>query len=77
LLFSQDGVPATVVVTTPFERLAKSSAVANGVPGFEIMVIDHPVWTRDQVWMDAEADRLAERVIATLFATSKGLAQNS
>ena len=66
-MFSQDGVPATVVVTTPFERLAKSSAMANGVPGFDIMVIDHPVWTRDKAWMDAEAERLSDRVIATLF----------
>jgi hypothetical protein len=67
-MFSQDGIPATVVVTTPFERLARAAAAANGVPGFEIMVIDHPVWTRDQAWMDAEAERLVDRVVGALFS---------
>jgi hypothetical protein len=71
LSFSREGTPATVVVSTPFERLAKFTAATNGASGFEIMVVDHPVWTRDQAWMDAEAERLADRVVSVLFAPAE------
>ena len=70
VLCSELGVPSAVVVTTPFESLAKLTAAAIGVPQFDVMVIGHPIWTRDAAWMDAEAEKLAEPLIRKLFATA-------
>ena len=69
--FSQDGIPATVVVTTPFERLARLTLASCGEPEFEVMVINHPIWTRNQAWLEAEAERLAGPLIGTLFASTQ------
>jgi len=70
VLCSELGVPAAAVVTTPFESLAKLTAAAIGVPDFDVMVIPHPIWTRDAAWMDATAEKLAAPLIAKLFASA-------
>jgi hypothetical protein len=67
VLCSEQGVPAAAVVTTPFEGLARMTAMSIGVPQFDIMVIEHPIWTRDAAWMEATAEKLAKPLIEKLF----------
>ena len=62
------GVPSAAVVTTPFESLARLTAASIGVPQFDVMVIGHPIWTRDAAWMEATAEKLAGPLIEKLFA---------
>ena len=71
MLCSEQGVPSAAVVTVPFESLARLTAAAVGVPQIDIMVIEHPIWTRDQVWMDATAEKLADPLIKKLFSSGK------
>ena len=71
ILCSEAGVPATVVVTRPFAFLAKHTGKNLGAPEFEAMVIDHPIWTRDDAWLDAAAEKLAEPLIALLFSATQ------
>jgi hypothetical protein len=36
------------------------------VPEFPYLVMEHPIWTRDQAWIEAAADRLAEAITLQL-----------
>ena len=44
------------------------TAVNLGVPEFPYLVMEHPIWTRDQAWIEAAAGKLAEAMIPQLFA---------
>jgi hypothetical protein len=66
-LCSEAGLPSTVVVTTPFRGLAELTAKGAGLPDFGFVVVEHPVWTRNDAWIEAAADKLAES-IAVIFA---------
>jgi len=63
---SEQGTPSIVVVSSPFESLAKLTASKFGFPQFPILLIEHPVFTRDDVWMNATAARIANNLIETL-----------
>lgn len=52
------GIPATVVLTEPFQGLAASFAANLGMPGYPGVVVPHPVATLG----DADLDRLAAAV---------------
>ena len=69
ILCSGAGLPATAVVTQPFRKLATQTAANLGVSGFEVMFIDHPVWTRKDDWIEATAKDVADRLIPVLFKT--------
>lgn len=55
LLFEESGRPATVVISTPFTRVASSVSAAMGFPGYHSVVVDHPVFGRTDDWLDAAA----------------------
>ena len=63
---SEQGVPSTVVVSSPFESLARLTASKFGLSMFPIQLIEHPVFTRNDAWMSATAARVAEKLIKTL-----------
>ena len=64
---SEAGVPSAVIVTTPFEKLARTTAEKLGQRQLPVGVIEHPVFTRDQAWMDLAADGLADFLETSLF----------
>jgi len=68
VLCSAEGIPSAAVITTPFERLVQATAMNLGVPSIPVMVVEHPIWTRDAAWIDIAAARLCEPLIAKLFA---------
>jgi hypothetical protein len=67
-LAAEAGMPAAVIVTTPFRRLAELTRANLGATTVEILVVDHPLWTRDAAWID-----LAGRSAADRFAAAAGL----
>lgn len=62
------GLPSTVLITTPFQTLARKTAGNVGQPDFAVQVVEHPVWTRDDAWIAAAAANLVEPILQTLFA---------
>jgi hypothetical protein len=63
VLCAEAGVPAVVVVTEPFAELARLTAVNFGVPDFPVLVIDHPIFTRDDAWVEQTAARLVDEIL--------------
>jgi hypothetical protein len=68
VLCSEAGVPSVAIITEPFRRLTTMTAVNLGVPEFPYLVMEHPIWTRDQAWIEAAADSLAEAISLQLIA---------
>jgi hypothetical protein len=66
---SEMGLPSTVLITTPFQTLARKTAGNVGQPDFVVQVVEHPVWTRDDAWIAAAAGKLVEPIRQTLLAT--------
>jgi hypothetical protein len=64
---SEMGLPSTVLITTPFQTLARSTLANVGQPDFALQVVEHPVWTRDDAWIAAAADKLVDPVLKTLL----------
>ncbi len=59
---SEDGLPSTALITTPFRTLAGLTTANLGLADFQCVVADHPIWTRDDAWLEAQAVKLAESV---------------
>ncbi len=67
ILCSEAGAPATVVITTPFQKLAALTSANLGLSGFGVMVIEHPVWTRNDAWIERVAADLSDRLMPVVF----------
>lgn len=63
---SEDGLPSTALITTPFRTLAGMTSSNLGLAGFDCVVADHPIWTRDDAWLDVQAEKLVVAVKAAL-----------
>ena len=61
---SEAGLPSTALITTPFRKLAGLTVGNAGLAGFDCVVSEHPIWTRDDAWLDAQAEKLADQVEA-------------
>ncbi|MBM3348043.1 MAG: hypothetical protein FJY55_16370 [Betaproteobacteria bacterium] len=61
-------MPATVVITQPFQALAKRTCANLGVTEFAAMVVEHPLFTRNDAWLEKTAAGLVDRLVATLFS---------
>ncbi len=60
------GLPSTVLITTPFQTLARKTARNVGQPDFAVQIVEHPVWTRDDAWIAAAAEKLSAPIAALL-----------
>jgi hypothetical protein len=63
---SEMGLPSTVLITTPFQTLARKTARNVGQPDFAVQIVEHPVWTRDDAWIAAAAEKLSAPIAALL-----------
>ena len=41
-------IPATVLITEPFQSVVASHAVKLGAPGYHFLTVPHPVWGKDE-----------------------------
>lgn len=60
------GIPAALVMTEPFQRLATSFSVTLGMPGYPAVMVPHPVSTLTPEGLDKLADQVADQVAAHL-----------
>lgn len=63
-------MPSSVVISTPFQTLARYTCKNMGQPDFSVLVVEHPVWTRDDAWIEAAADKLAGEMLEIITKSS-------
>jgi hypothetical protein len=71
ILCSEAGLPSAVVITKPFQTMAAQTVRNLGVAEFASAVIDHPVWSRSDDWIESTAAKVADRVQALLFSGAR------
>lgn len=67
VMCSAEATPSAVIITTPFVRLAQATAMNLGATRLPVVVIEHPIWTRDDAWIDAAAQRLCQSLVDAFF----------
>lgn len=68
MLLEQAGVPATVLITEPFQGIVASHAARLGAPGYHALVVPHPIWSKDEAGLEALARQVADAAVAQLTA---------
>jgi hypothetical protein len=58
------GVPAMLVATDAFEFMAQFEARSFGMPDVEVLVVPHPIVTKDRDGLDAEVEPVIAQVRA-------------
>ena len=66
-MLEQQGTPATVLITEPFQSVVASSAAKLGAPGFHSLIVPHPVWGKDEAALRALARPIVDAAIAQLL----------
>lgn len=67
IIFERLGLPATVIITEPFQGLAASYAVKLGAAGYAPVVVPHPISTKEPAFLAGLAERVVSDVIARLL----------
>ena len=47
-MMEQRGIPATVLITEPFQTVVASNAAKLGAPGYHNLAVPHPIWGKDE-----------------------------
>jgi hypothetical protein len=68
--FELAGVPAVVLVTEVFEALSLQTAKQLGLTHYPPLVVPHPIFNRDEVWLQRHADGVVEQALASLTAAA-------
>jgi len=68
VLIEEQGTPATVLITEPFQGIVASSAAKLGAPGYHSLVVPHPIWGRDEAALRSLAVQVADTALAQLTA---------
>lgn len=63
-------MPATVVITEPFQGLAASFAQNLGAPGYAPLIVPHPVASKDERRLAALADSIVDAAVARLLPSA-------
>lgn len=69
MLLEEAGVPATVLITEPFQGIVASHAARLGAPGYHALVVPHPIWSRDDAGLASLARQVADAAVAQLTAS--------
>jgi hypothetical protein len=62
----QQGTPATVLITEPFQTVVASNAAKLGAPGYHSLVVQHPIWGKDEAALRELARSIVEKALAQL-----------
>lgn len=68
MLLEEAGVPATVLITEPFQGIVASHAARLGIPGYHALVVPHPIWSKDEAGLEALARQVADAAVVQLTA---------
>ena len=63
-------MPATVVITEPFQAIVASHALKLGAPGYHSLVVPHPIYGKTIEELGELAAPLVDRAIAQLTLDS-------
>lgn len=69
-------MPATVVLTEPFQGLAGSFAQTFGAAGYHGLVVPHPIASRDLQFLRRVADQVADVAVRQLCLTKSAAAES-
>lgn len=56
------GIPATVVITEPFQSMVAAQARNLGLPGYHNVMVPHPIYAKDDETLRTLARSIAESV---------------
>ena len=59
-------LPATVVITEPFQGLVQSFAETLGAPGYQAVVVSHPISSKDAARLEVLAAQVANAAVRQL-----------
>jgi len=66
-MMEQRGIPATVLITEPFQTVVASNAAKLGAPGYHSLTVPHPIWGKDEDELRALARGVVEKAMAQLL----------
>lgn len=69
-------MPATVVLTEPFQGLATSYAGTLGAAGYPFVVVPHPIATRDEEDLRGVVDEATPAVVRLLTRSTGSVAND-
>jgi hypothetical protein len=58
------GVPSMLVCTTAFKAMATFEARSHGLPDVEVLVIGHPIVTKNREQLDDDVQQVVDQVYA-------------
>jgi hypothetical protein len=64
--FERLGIPATLLITEPFQGLAARFGATLGVPTYPTLIVPHPVSTKSPEQLEVLADRVVTAAISRL-----------
>jgi hypothetical protein len=66
LQFERLGIPATLVMTEPFQGLAARFGANLGAPGYPTVMVPHPVAVKEEEYLEELAQRIVDDVVQRL-----------
>jgi len=66
-MMEQRGIPATVLITEPFQAVVASNAAKLGAPGYHNLTVPHPIWGKDEEGLRELARSVVDKAVAQLL----------
>jgi len=66
-MLEQRGIPATVLITEPFQAVVASNAAKLGAPGYHNLTVPHPIWGKDGEGLRELARSVVDKAVAQLL----------
>jgi hypothetical protein len=67
VMMEQRGIPATVLITEPFQAVVASNAAKLGAPGYHNLTVPHPIWGKDEEGLRELARSVVDKAVAQLL----------
>ena len=68
--FDRAGIPAAAICTDHFVATARATASIWGVPHYPVLYLPHPLSTMTEEALQAEAQRMAGKIVQVLVSGS-------
>lgn len=65
-MMEERGIPATVLITEPFQAVVASNAAKLGAAGYHNLTVPHPIWGKDEAGLRELARGIVNKAILQL-----------
>ena len=65
-MMEQRGIPATVLITEPFQAVVASNAAKLGAAGYHYLTVPHPIWGKDETGLRVLARGIVSKALLQL-----------